>query len=703
VLKNPHEIAHLFFEKDGLLAKSLQGFEERQGQLDMSLQVFDAYDQNEIALVEAGTGIGKSLAYALPAVTWALKCQEKTVISTHTISLQEQLFHKDIPFLLNVLEADLSVVLVKGMSNYLCLKKWEDFTDQNLLFEDNLEGKRLNAWKESTVCGSKSSVSFELSSSTWEKISADSDSCVHVHCPHYKKCHFFKARKQAEDAQVLIVNHHLLLADIVSKTANDQNSVLPSYSRLIVDEAHHLRSIAFEMFSKKVNRIECFGMLHKICSETPYSLTARLLQKLHSDDLDLASKEYSGILDLLQKEIPTQKKDAVQAVHEVFAKLEPYMGQDSKFRCGSDFFTLDNELIPAFQNAIQKLKSFCTQIFLLLRNFEMLKKNSFLEKIKPLLMEVSIASMRMEEKIGCFESFIAFSKEDVRWLEKQMNEQGGNLTIVQASLDVAPILQKHVFDICDSVTLCSATLSTGQNFNYLKNSLGLDKLERTITEKIYHSPFDYSTRSILAVPSDISDPSSPAFLKEALEWIKGLISITKGNAFILFTSYEMLSQCYEFLKDFARKEKLELFRQGDLSRHLLLQKFQSAQSPVLLGTDSFWEGVDIPGDQLKLVIIMKLPFQVPTDPLVQAHIERLEEEGRDPFMEYSVPHAAMKFKQGFGRLIRRQTDRGCVLCLDKRIMTKAYGKLFIKTLPPAKVVFDKKENLMAVVKNFYGA
>ena len=701
--KSPYEIAHLFFAKDGLLAKSLQGFEERSGQLEMSLQVFDAYDQSEIALVEAGTGIGKSIAYALPALVWAMKHQEKTVISTHTISLQEQLFHKDFPFLLQILQADLSVVLVKGMNNYLCLKKWEEFIDQNLSFEDSFEGKRLTSWKESTSCGTKSNMPFEVLPSTWEKISADSDSCIRAHCPHYKKCHFFKARKEAEDAQVLIVNHHLLLSDISSKIANEVNSVLPEYSRLIIDEAHHLRNIAFEILSKKVNRIECFGLLHKICSETPYSLTARVLQKLHSEGLDLSSKECSSILNFLQKEIPEQKKNAVQAVHEVFAKLEPYTSSESKFRCGSNFFSDNAELVPAFQNCIQNLKSFSTQVFLLLRNLEMLKKQSFLEKIKPLVTEVENSCSRLEEKIGCFEGFLALSKEEVRWLEKQMSEQGGNLTIVQASLDVAPVLQKHIFDVCDSVTLCSATLATGQNFNYLKKSLGLDKSERKITENVFHSPFDYPNRSVLAVPSDISDPSSPGFLKEGLEWIKNTLLITKGNAFILFTSYEMLNQCYEFLKDFARKEKLELLKQGDLSRHLLLQKFQNARNPVLLGTDSFWEGVDIAGDQLKLVIIMKLPFQVPTDPLVQAHIERLEEDGKDSFMEYSVPHAAMKFKQGFGRLIRRQTDRGCVLCLDKRIMTKAYGKLFIKTLPPAKAVFDKKENLLPLMKNFYGA
>ncbi len=708
--KNPkQQLLSMIFSEEGLLSCSLKNFEVRPGQQEMALHILDAYEKDQIALIEAGTGTGKSLAYLVPAVYWALKAHEKTVITTNTIALQEQLILKDIPFILKTMDVEIKATLVKGMGNYLCLRKLHELQGQPLLFsmEATKEMQGIEHWAEKTREGSRSDLSFPVSPATWEKVAAEGESCNHVHCPHYKNCFFFKARKQAEDSQILIVNHHLLLADIEKKRRNPaQESILPTYHRLVIDEAHHLEEIALESCAQRFDRIVFLRQLAKLHSDAhPERSRLMLLRK----ELSVMAVIPPRLLEKLEIDLPAQKRNCQASSEETFAKLSHFFEtlafareKETKRRitevlCGNPIWK--ETITPALLTLAEEIGRLAQMLKGAATDLEEFKEEPFYEKLSLHLLEIQAITQRLEQSAAFLEQFTQEEPKEkrVRWYENN----GNNITLVDASLDISQFLNEHLFSQRRTSVLCSATIATAKSFSYLKRRLGLTSHEERVHEKIYESPFDYQERSLFVVPTDLPAPSSPEFLSECIETMAEAIEISRGSTFLLFTSYDMLQNCYRALLASSLSSRYPFLKQGELPRHLLLEQFKKKEGSVLFATDSFWEGVDVPGEALRCVVIAKLPFSVPSDPLHEAYSQSLEKEGLDPFSDYSVPQAVIKFKQGFGRLMRKKDDRGCVLCLDHRIVKKSYGKQFLHSLPPSKTCFAPKEEAFAQMREFY--
>lgn len=643
-----HTDLEKIFGEEGLLSQHLPGYEERREQRVMAQQIADAYVREQIALIEAGTGIGKSLAYLVPAILWAIQKNERSVIATHTIALQEQLIEKDIPFLLKVMGVELKAALVKGMGNYLCLQKYAGIE----AFHPELE-----QWILKTHDGSRSDIDFPLPPGLWEQVAVEPDRCTGAKCSHYKPCFFFKARRKLDEAKLLVINHHLLFADLL---AEKTQAILPEFERLILDEAHNLEEIALESLSRRVDR--------------------SLLLKLLTQKLELPAEYPTSLQVRLEIDLPAERHRLALQVVEAF-KLLP----EQTFRVQNEFSA---EIRDAFKSLEKELSRFAASLYGLMADLENYPK------LDHFALTLHSMAKKIEEMTEVLDLFFEEESSDsrLRWVEKAAT----NCILREADLNVSSHLRELIFKRFTTTSLCSATLTANREFKFIRQRLGVPASEREVTESIYDSPFDYQNRVLLAIPKDIPDPTDPTFLKVASAMVLKAVQVSKGNAFVLFTSYEMLNQCYELLKG-----EIEILRQGDAARSVLLEKFKATEGSVLFGTDSFWEGVDVPGDALRLVILMKLPFKVPDDPIVAAKGDLLKKEGKNPFMEYLLPEAIIKFKQGFGRLMRRKTDRGCILCLDKRLMTKSYGALVLKSLPPSPVVWEESGKVYTRMKALY--
>jgi len=626
------------------IADHLPNFEERKGQAEMLECCQNAYEEETTLLVEAGTGIGKSIAYLAAALTWE---GEPTVIATHTIALQEQLLKKDIPLLLKALDVKASVALMKGMSNYLCIRKLHD-SDQM--------PNALQEWAQKTDEGTRSEYPFP------KEVAADSESCTHARCPHFQDCFFFKAKKRAAEAKIVIANHHLLFADLAIRHSSDnydQPCILPAFNRLIIDEAHHTEDVATEYFADKTSRS---SLLHLL------GIALAKLNKL-ARKIDLKSE-----LTLM-----VEKRDVAELVEELFNRLESFVGQEEKRRITDlqDPYIVEN-IQPLAKQLVQQGCAFVASLL----SIEAQDHPSLIADIKGV-------SQQLDRHFSILNKCILkeLDPQHVRWIEKS-----GQL--VQARLEVASLLKEALFDKLSTVILCSATLATNNDFSFVKSRLGIEKAE----EHSFESPFDFEKQALLATCLDLPDPRDGSFTRRVNATIANMIHASKGNAFVLFTSYQMLQECKA-----AWKLPYPLFCQGERERTSLLETFRETDGAVLFGTDSFWEGVDVVGDQLRLVVLVKLPFRVPSDPLFQARSEAVTLNGDSAFFHLALPQAVLKFKQGFGRLIRHRDDRGCVVCLDSRLVNKGYGKAFLKALPKVQLFAGREKEMVERIKSFYKA
>ncbi len=698
------KLLELIFSQDGLLSRSLANFEERACQKEMAASILDAFEKDQIALIEAGTGTGKSLAYLVPAIIWALKHQEKTVIATHTIALQEQLLHKDIPFLLKTMDVEIKACLVKGMSNYLCLRKLHELQEQPLLFsfDETKEVQAIEHWSEKTEDGSRSDIPFPVSSSVWEKVGAEAESCNHVQCPHYKRCFFFKARKEAAESQLLIVNHHLLLADIEKRRRNPgaQESILPPYDRLVIDEAHNLEEIALDSFARRFDRIAFLRLLGKLHSDVHPERSRLFALKKELSSLSIVRPV---LLQKLETEIPALRRTCQAELEEALAQMTQLFEDQSKCRITSAITEnafWKNNIVPGLLSLAKEVERLLLSLKGVIADFDEFKGTALYEKSSAHLLEIQSIVLRLEQAAEFFTHFTQNETENekrVRWYESN----GGNIALVDAALDISQLLHEHLFSPLHTSILTSATMAAARSFQFIKSRLGLALLEAKLQETIYDSPFNYPDRSLFLVPTDLPLPSHAEFLRECVKTMSEIVEISRGSAFLLFTSYEMLQSCYRSLAATPLADRFPFLKQGDLPRHLLLEQFKKREGSVLFATDSFWEGVDVPGEALRCVVIAKLPFSVPSDPLYEAYAQSLEKEGLDPFFDYSVPQAVIKFKQGFGRLMRKNDDRGCVICLDSRIVKKNYGKQFLESLPSCPTFFGPKSDVFAEMRKFY--
>lgn len=672
------------------VATRLTGFEIREGQQQMYQDICTAYTDDQTYLIEAGTGTGKSLAYLIPALHWALEKGEPTVIATHTIALQEQLMQKDIPFLLEALGLDLKAVLVKGMNNYVCLRKLHDAQAE---VPESLLG-----WSKTTVEGSRSELPILPTHELWEQINAEAESCTHVKCPHYKECFFFKARKNAADAHLIVANHHLLFADLSLRQESDnyeESAVLPPYKRLVLDEAHHCEDVATHYFAHSVSRRGLIHTLGRLVSDRGTGKLATLYRKICE-----AYPTGDILAEPLTLLLPAEKRGIVERIHEAFELLSQYFISKGEEKLRLREHHIQDPLWiehvqPPIEQLVQEAKRFLQAVGHLEGKLKQMNDPNLDNKCEGILAEISGICGRLEKS---FENLFAFAfsplePERVRWIEGTPPD----LHLISAELDVAPRLADSLFKRLPTIVLCSATLSTGGDFSFIRKRLGIEEAE----ERCYGSPFNYKEQTQLCVPLDLPDPLHPSFTRDSAEKIWEILEITKGGAFVLFTSYAMLRSCERILSERLHKKHYNLYCQGDENRSSLLRKFRTTSKAVLFGTDSFWEGVDVAGEALRCVIIVKLPFKVPSEPLFQARSEAIASQGGSPFFDYSLPHAIVKFKQGFGRLIRNKEDRGCIICLDSRLVKKGYGKKFLDSLPECPHFFESTLFINKKIKEFY--
>lgn len=691
-----------YFAPGGVIAANLANYEQRSEQSRMAFAVAEAFNADRVTMIEAGTGTGKSLAYLLPAALWTKLNQEKVVISTNTINLQEQLTGKDIPFLQKYAGMNFKSALIKGRGNYLCIRKLNAHREQPELFPDaGSEFKAIIEWSSTTATGARDDLGFVPKSEIWEELCCEGDQCGRAKCRHYNKCHYYTSRRGAAGADILIVNHALLMADLALRQQTGQNStsILPPFQRLIIDEAHHLEDVATASLSSQVTRHGLLKLLAKL--RNPRRADRGLLPQLSATIMtelpDCFDELYLSLSKLLDEalipglpaliECVDREMDGLALALEGHLQPAERSKGEMKLRLTADVYASGfwKEALKRILNLAGELSGYASLMRRVLNGLRALPEKPS-DKLAGLMVDVKGVAGRIEAAAEALNLFTGHEAGICRWFEMKKGPKGLVLRICSSPLDVAPSLKNVLFDSFRSVVLTSATLAVGGKFDYLATRTGIALLPTVrVSELLLASPFDYEKQALVGVPSDMPEPTDRSYeLAVSAFIVKALAKVT-GGTFILFTSYELLKRIYNRIAPQLGDMGLLPMRQGETGRHHLLAKFKSAGSGVLFGTDSFWEGVDVQGEALETVIITRLPFRVPTEPVQEARSEYISASGGDPFMDYTVPQAVIKFKQGFGRLIRSSGDRGAVLILDSRVLNRGYGRIFLKSLPDVKV------------------
>ena len=706
----------------GEVAHRLTGFESRPEQQRMLRSVATAFNDSKAALIEAGTGTGKSLAYLLPAIHWAVQNKQRVVISTNTINLQEQLIHKDLPLLQQALDLKFKAVLVKGRQNYVCLSKVESLEkDGDYLIEtdEQTELKAILEWSHRTSEGSRSDLAILPRFSVWEKVACESDNCTRIRCSHYNECFFYNARREATSADLLVVNHHLLFADLAVRGDTgryNEAAILPAYGHVILDEAHNVEDVATDYFGTQVAKLGLLRLLGRFYSlrerdkVREKGLLPHLLARLRNLDRKIEPGLYSRIYAHVQGRLLTLREDLAHAVAQTFDDLAAWLGGEEPGAEQKVRFTPQVQerpewrasILPAVQNLIREMGEFHQQLLLLEKWLESLDE-PVAESLLSLTVELNALIDRLEMAAATLgEIFGEPDGSRVRWIEITTGRTGQRITLKQAPVNVANLLRERLFEKLQTVVLTSATLTTEKSFDYVKGRLGLDQMQpgRTL-ESILPSSFDYTRQVILGIPQDIPSPDHRQFAAELGRLVLESIQISQGRALVLFTSYSMLRRIHQELAPALESAGIRALMQGEGPRHRLTEIFKQDKTSVLFATDSFWEGVDVAGEALENVILTKLPFSVPKEPVIEARIEAIEQAGGNPFLEYSVPQAVIKFKQGFGRLIRSKKDRGSIMIFDRRVVDKTYGKIFLRSLPECRLAQGKREQVFNEVKQFF--
>ncbi len=671
-----------FFAPGGVLSRTHPAYEFRRGQLQMAQAVEQALEEKRHLIVEAGTGTGKTLAYLMPVI----RSGKRVIISTGTKNLQEQLFYKDVPFLEQALygagekqvsrparndketAGRLSVCYMKGRNNYLCRKKLYDLTDQPVLsgLEEIEQYRAIGAWEKTTGTGDRAELAeLPEASLLWHKLDARADACIGQKCSEWERCFITEMRRKAMESDIIIVNHHLFFADLAIKLQADgapDAGILPDAAAVVFDEAHELEDVAGNYFGISVSNLRMDELARDVENSLQHH---RMLSASLSGALGSLRERSQFFFSLLP---PGDGRFAFDTRREFLEEN------------GDEFVAL-NQALTRLAGELEGLPQKPEEVF------------NFARRAQEIQVQLGFA-MESEDRNTVF------------WIERRggrWGSRGGSNTTAEGSargkqnvflqatpIDVGPILRECLWSKLECAVLTSATLAVGGGFEYIRQRLGLEHAR----ESVLPSHFDYESQALLYVPPDLPDPRTPQFTARAAERIRRLLEITRGRAFVLFTSYAQMNDIYQRL---LGEVEFPILRQGDAPKSALLEEFRSTPNAVLFATSSFWQGVDVQGEQLSCVIIDRLPFAVPSDPVVAARVKAIDADGGNAFFQYQVPAAVITLKQGFGRLIRSLHDRGLLVLLDNRILKKQYGRVFIESLPSY-----KKTTEMRVVEEFFG-
>ncbi|MBX7174669.1 MAG: ATP-dependent DNA helicase [Pyrinomonadaceae bacterium] len=640
------------FGKSGLIAKFHDEYEFREGQIKMSEAVLRAFEEKKHLIVEAGTGTGKTLAYLVPAIAYALKKGQKVIISTGTKALQEQLMEKDIPFLQKIMPKKFKAAYMKGRSNYACLQRIKKAETQPILESlDEFDSfQQVSRWSRESETGDKAElVDLPENLSYWRDINAKGETCIGQKCNDFDLCFINRMRQRATEADIVIVNHHLFFADLNIR-GNEFGKVLPDYAAVIFDEAHLIEDIAAEYFG---NQVSSFQLDELIGDVGRLPITDVALDK----DLTKQAGRIVGFADQFWARFSTGRgQDGRFPLQPSSFSTQAKTGEIQPTPLGEAYFQLDNAL-QRLETTLAKFAEDDTEI------------ESVVRRTRQIRFDLEFISSQSESNF-------------VYWLERR----GRGMFLRASPIDVSGLLQDKLFEKIETAVLTSATLSSNGKFNFIKDRLGLDN-EKTLS-LVAPSSYDYQKQSILYLPKAMPDPRSDDYLHHASNEIVKILNITNGRAFVLSTSNSSMNALYELV---SLRVNFPCFVQGTMSKTGLIDRFKHTRNAVLFATSSFWQGVDVRGDQLSCVIIDKLPFAVPTDPIVAARTRYIDQQGGMSFFEYSVPNAVITLKQGVGRLIRSATDKGVIAILDPRLRTKGYGKDFLNSLPRTRITTELKD------------
>jgi ATP-dependent DNA helicase DinG len=663
-----------FFAPGGVLSRTHPAYEFRRGQLQMAQAVEQALEEKRHLIVEAGTGTGKTLAYLLPVI----RSGKRVIISTGTKNLQEQLFYKDVPFLEQALfgapaaDADLSrgklsVCYMKGRNNYLCRKKLYDLTDQPVLSGlDEIEQYRaIAAWEKTTHTGDRAELAeLPEASLLWHKLDARSEACIGQKCSQWERCFITDMHRRAMESDIIIVNHHLFFADLAIKLQAEgapDAGILPEAVAVIFDEAHELEDVAGNYFGISVSNLRVEDLARDVEASLQHN---RMMSASLSGAIGSLRERSQFFFSLLP---PGDGRFAFESRREFLEEN------------GEEFLSL-NHALTRLAGELEGLPQKPEEVF------------NFARRTEEIQVQLKFA-MESEDRNTVF------------WIERRggrgrtnspqrhgdTEHRGRQNVFLQATpIDVGPILRECLWSKLECAVLTSATLAVGGGFEYIRQRLGMEHAR----ESVLPSHFDYESQALFYVPPDLPDPRTPQFATRAAETIRKLLEITRGRAFVLFTSYAQMNQIYQQLLGVL---EFSMLKQGDAPKSALLEEFRLTPNAVLFATSSFWQGVDVQGEQLSCVIIDRLPFAVPSDPVVAARVKAIDADGGNAFFQYQVPSAVITLKQGFGRLIRSLHDRGLLCLLDNRILKKQYGRVFVESLPNY-----KKTTEMRVVEEFFG-
>lgn len=643
-MKNLLKQTQSIFKPDGLLSTLIEAYEFRSGQLKMASAVAQTLAGGKL-VVEAETGIGKTLAYLIPAVL----SRQKIIISTNTLNLQEQILSDAIPFIQQNIDPQLSALCVKGRQNYLCLYRWQQFAvhPQFEMFAPGKTRKKIERWLESTTTGDRAELPWlEDDSALWREISTTASQCLGSKCPNDKSCFITELRKKAAATRLLIVNHHLFFSDLALRREG-HGEVLPRYESVIFDEAHHLENVATNFFGSSLSHFQLLELVKDVklsAAMLPEDKKEQVFQV--ADPLHLRSEHFTAMFPAQIGKFPLQGfidehpewEEQIQAVSDRLSSLTSTLSR----------MAIEGEVWQGLANRCEDLQS-------------------------RLIAIAGLLEIPQEEKY-------------IRWYERREK----SIVLTASPIDIAAELNTVLYPEVRSAVFTSGTLTVGDNFTYFLNRLGLDQDTETLS---LASPFDYKNRTMLYVPAHtpqnpFPQPDRKEFPTEIQFIMNRILLASGGRALVLFTSFYNMRKIYPFL---VENLPYPVFIQGEAPRNKLLQSFQQQTNSVLLAVASFWEGINVPGESLSCVIIDKLPFEVPSDPVIMARINKIREEGGNPFMDFQLPRAILALRQGVGRLMRTSTDKGLLAILDIRLFTKQYGHLFLRSLPPSPITRELKD------------